>query len=180
MSNTQYLGLMANGKFVIKCVGRRKNQEKLYKYRCNCGRIAVTNFYGLNKSKFCYDCRIIRKPMLTLKGEAGLHRLYGNYKYIAKKRNLIFNLTIDEFSELTNKTCYYCKAKPKNKMKSQTLTLKNGTYTYNGVDRVNNNKGYTKDNTVACCTSCNKAKLSLTSKQFKSLIRKIYHNWAKY
>jgi hypothetical protein len=41
--------------------------------------------------------------------------------------------------------CYYCKSQKENEV--------------NGIDRVDNSKGYTKDNCVSCCQFCNRMKL---------------------
>ena len=41
------------------------------------------------------------------------------------------------------------------------------SFTFNGIDRKNNNLGYTYDNCVTACTTCNKAKNSMTIEEFK-------------
>jgi hypothetical protein len=45
----------------------------------------------------------------------------------------------------------------------------------NGLDRIDNNKGYTIDNVVPCCKNCNWAKNDLSINEFKKHIEKIYH-----
>ena len=45
---------------------------------------------------------------------------------------------------------------------------------YNGIDRVDSTKGYTKDNVVSCCRSCNMAKAELTVTEFFKHIKQIY------
>ena len=52
----------------------------------------------------------------------------------------------------------------------------NGDYVYNGIDRIDNNKGYTIDNIVPCCAKCNYAKGKLTLQEFKELIEGIYNH----
>ena len=44
---------------------------------------------------------------------------------------------------------------------------------YNGVDRVDNDKGYIRDNIVSCCSDCNRSKGVLSKKDFITLARKI-------
>ena len=52
----------------------------------------------------------------------------------------------------------------------------NGIYIYNGIDRIDNNKGYTIDNIVPCCHICNQAKSSFTLQEFQDWIEKVYQN----
>ena len=44
----------------------------------------------------------------------------------------------------------------------------------NGIDRVNNNLGYSKSNCVACCTFCNYAKSDHSQEEFIFWIQKAY------
>ncbi len=75
------------------------------------------------------------------------------YKYRANKKEIVFDLTEDEFNEIRNNKCYLCGRKNTN------------THT-NGIDRIDNNKGYTKDNCKACCRDCNIMKRDLNSIEF--------------
>ncbi len=70
---------------------------------------------------------------------------YIHYKNRASKKNLDFNLSHDEFDALKLHPCYLC-GKPSN---SQHL---------NGIDRIDNNKGYMVDNVKSCCFGCNHIK----------------------
>lgn len=45
---------------------------------------------------------------------------------------------------------------------------------YNGLDRLDNTKGYTKDNVAPCCTVCNSAKGTLTVTEFSEWVERIY------
>lgn len=64
------------------------------------------------------------------------------YKYFDKKYNLeLCDYTIDELIETLQKPCTYC------------------TYPASGLDRIDNDKGHTKQNTVPCCTVCNRARM---------------------
>jgi hypothetical protein len=50
-----------------------------------------------------------------------------------------------------------------------------GNYKYNGLDRVDNNRGYEKDNIVPCCETCNKAKLQMSLGEFLNWIKRVYN-----
>lgn len=90
------------------------------------------------------------------------------YKRTAKERNHCFRLTIKEFKKLTQGNCFYCGIKPSTVMKRINVI-----YIYNGIDRINNNLGYTKKNCVSCCKVCNRMKSSMNRKEFLFHINKI-------
>lgn len=54
----------------------------------------------------------------------------------------------------------------------------NGNYPHNGVDRIDNNKGYEFNNCVPCCGDCNIAKHKLSLNEFISHARKIANHTA--
>ncbi len=87
--------------------------------------------------------------------------IYGGFRttrYGAKRRNKEFNISFKEFSEIILKSCYYC---GENKEKR-------------GIDRINNDLGYTLENSVSCCKICNYMKQTMTKSQFLKHIEKIY------
>lgn len=97
---------------------------------------------------------------------AARNALYQDYRKGARRREYDFELSVEEFEEITMRDCYYCGAIP-----SKVIKVPSGSeYTYNGIDRVDNTKGYTLDNVVAACTTCNKAKLQQTQEEFEAWI----------
>jgi len=95
-------------------------------------------------------------------GEESFNALYSRYK--KQSKDLPFALTKDEFKKLTQQNCYYCGVEPQQEQN-------NGTYLYNGLDRLDNNLGYIANNVVACCKTCNRAKHALDAIQFKSWLK---------
>lgn len=59
-----------------------------------------------------------------------------------------FELTKEQFYNLISQPCYYCGDKEKE---------------FNGIDRIDSQKGYIIDNCVTCCEYCNKMKLDYTT-----------------
>lgn len=74
--------------------------------------------------------------------------IYKSYVGNARKRNICFEIEKEDFKKLLHGNCYYC----------NTLS--------NGVDRRDNNVGYTKSNCVSCCSKCNIMKMDLSEKDF--------------
>ena len=97
-------------------------------------------------------------------GETRLGPIYNKYKFDAKRKGREFRLSQEEFLIITKKKCFYCGADPSNEgiINSEGDKARK----YSGIDRVDNNKGYTKDNCVACCKICNWMKRNLTIDEF--------------
>ena len=87
---------------------------------------------------------------------------FKSYLDRARKKNLQFELTKRDFETLQNRNCEYCNTRP-----------------MNGIDRINNDKGYTHDNSVPCCTLCNYMKRDESKETFVEKAIKIYKRWAK-
>ena len=88
---------------------------------------------------------------------------YNRYKNRAFDKNLEFTLSCDDFDELKSQSCYLC-GKFNN---SQHL---------NGVDRLDNNKGYTLDNVKPCCSGCNYMKKNYILEDVVTKFMDIYSN----
>ena len=127
------------------------------------------------------SCGCLRLEKLKEKGAvnkltgsaSNINSLFGSYKRTAKKRNIIFDLTKEEFSELIDKNCFYCDEVPKQKHKKSGT---NELLLYNGVDRLNNDIGYKKENSVTCCKTCNYAKRQMSINEFYQWIERVYKN----
>ena len=119
--------------------------------------------------------------------EASFRAKVTNYKSLAKNRKIEFKLSTEEAVSLLKGNCEYCGKEPSNcfnSRKNNTSSKKNNyaatcsndyEVLYNGIDRIDNTKGYTKENTVTCCTQCNTAKLNFTLEEFKTWIKNIYN-----
>jgi len=76
--------------------------------------------------------------------------LFGIYRRSAEKRGISFQLSFDEFMLYWEKSCFYCGD-----------TIKTA-----GLDRLDNNQGYHRENIVACCRPCNYAKHDGSQRDF--------------
>ena len=65
-------------------------------------------------------------------------------------------LTLEEFASLMSKSCVYC-----------------GEGGNLGIDRIENSKGYTKENSAPCCKMCNYMKKNYTLQDFLAHVKKI-------
>jgi hypothetical protein len=85
----------------------------------------------------------------------------------AKDRNKEWALPFDEFVALIAKPCWYCGATPR-----QTIP-RFRDQPHNGIDRIDNSRGYVSDNVVSCCGDCNSAKSDMSQVEFLALVRRI-------
>lgn len=150
---------------------------------CTCGNSVLVRGAALNAGKQI-SCGCIRNannkhraqnkhPGKKGIGVAALNVLYGSYKRAATRRKKNFQLTIEQFSNLIIQNCYYCGDSPHSILKRDTL---NGEVIYNGIDRYINSLGYTIENCVTCCKTCNIAKHTKDGPGFEEWIRKVYHH----
>ncbi len=154
----------------------------LYKCICTCGNIVEVNRkYILNRTRA--SCGCLKKEtsrntgLKLIKENTGFNTLYSKYRRSAKIRNINFGLSTDEFKILTKQNCYYCGDEPMYKQTSRcTSTPIERAYIFNGIDRIDSNKGYFLENCVTCCGVCNKMKMALAKELFLNKIVKIYNN----
>lgn len=86
-----------------------------------------------------------------------LHMKKFQYQRRALRKGLEFTLTDEEFLLLVKQSCYYC-----NKAYTEEIRKVNRRQIHMlTIDRVDSNKGYTKDNCVACCKQCNTMKMDI-------------------
>ena len=160
-----------------------KDRATRWLCQCDCGKEKIilrgSLKSGSTKSCGCLQIEHIRrvgKKKLDY-GVASMRYILCNYKLRAKAGGNEYNLTEEQFKEITQKDCYYCGSPPSNMKKSSRGS--NGEYVYNGIDRANNDLGYTIDNVVPCCITCNMAKSNKTLQEFKDWIKKVYNNMEK-
>ena len=94
-------------------------------------------------------------------------------KLCAKRRKLKFDIGFDPFIKLLQRDCCYCGSPPSTIQKNPRG---NGDFVYNGLDRVNNDLGYTVDNVVPCCNVCNRAKGAMGIGEFSSWVEQAYNH----
>lgn len=174
------------GKFFgcLKVLSRakNKNKKKCWLCKCSCGSEIVVKANhlktGNTKSCGCLKKRNDKKNLHLERKITSYENLiktfFLRYKKGALCRKLTFTLTLEDFSCLIQKNCFYCGNKPLNLIKSTDFELK-----YNGIDRVDNNKGYLKENCITCCPLCNLAKKNHSLIVFKEWALKLGDNITK-
>lgn len=144
---------------------------------CDCGKIIIVDGTKL-KDGHTKSCGCIRRGLPNLKirkeyGKSSLNKLIASYIRNAKIKGLSFNLTEYDMISLFQGNCFYCRNPPSGIISSKTAY---GEYIYNGIDRLDNDIGYVKENVVSCCKECNYRKGSQNYKSFLEWINRVYEN----
>jgi hypothetical protein len=127
---------------------------------CGCGKIEA----ALHNIKKAHKVQFSREPK-----EASARKIYkGNYND--------GDLSFEDFHRLSQLDCFYCGATHSNTYNIYVShsrreyirpeRLRDGYFTYNGLDRIDNTRGHDKNNVVPCCWSCNSAKAERTTEEF--------------
>jgi len=80
----------------------------------------------------------------------GTRNKWNQYRAMARSKGRVFTLSYEQLCALVSQPCSYC-----GKLKE-----------INGIDRVDNMRGYVLDNVVPCCTTCNTMKMGLSLPEF--------------
>ena len=151
-------------------------------YKCDdCGvikSVPAQSILGRDNSQYnktgetlCSNCA--NKRMV---GEKNSQYKHGNnrfceYRSNARRRQLEFNLSIEEFEELVSKECHYCGGFSVDRFEKSRGQ---------GIDRKNSEIGYVSSNCVPCCSTCNFVKNSMRYDDFIKYIRKLYKRTKSY
>lgn len=141
---------------------------------CICGNKTVVSADKLRRrhTKSC-GCQQFKGKIRTVSDfDCAFNTLLATYKRRAIKLDRTFELDRDLLIQFCTSTCHYCGSPPKNTMVVSRKVSKE-TIFYNGIDRKNNCIGYTLENCVTCCGTCNYAKGDLNYEEFLNLVRKI-------
>lgn len=148
-------------------------RQAVWVCRCSCGN--ETNVVGSNLRHSTRSCGCLKRGKQSLpEGEASFNDLLGTYKRSAKKRGYEWGLLDEQVKDLTKKPCHYCGVEPKQTWKPERHT--HGAFVYNGLDRVDNSKGYIVENVVPCCEACNRAKLARSPEEYREWIKRSYEH----
>lgn len=163
-----------------------KKKSRIYKCLCDCGNWKELSTAEFSSAKSCGCLRKQQKNKFktmnigkiqpwTLPPFESLKRtLLTRYKKSAIKRNYNFDLCEKDFRELVFNKCFYCNREPSQEIfESKKPNIK---LLYNGIDRIDNSKGYVKENCVSCCKHCNRAKDVMSCEEFKIFISNIFNN----
>lgn len=153
----------------------RGNKGYRWLCKCDCGKkiIVIGIHLRTNNTKSCGCLKLEKSYEHDQTDETLTRRLLKTYLYNAKRRGVNFALTLKNFKKIIHSPCHYCSILP-NKVLTRKDNADHGIrLIYNGIDRMDNFKGYTLKNSVPCCEICNRAKSTLTYEEFLQYLNRI-------
>lgn len=179
--NRGRLRVKKGSKILVDILHVHKTSNIKINYKCDsCGAVKETSLssvigrrnseYNKSGKTFCSSCA--NKKMSGANNANYKHgsKRYPEYKNNAKRRNIDFNLSPNEFKSITSEPCHYCGGY------STDYDLKSRG---NGIDRMDSSLGYTTDNCLPCCSKCNFLKNKSSYEDFINYIIKVYKNITK-
>lgn len=158
---------------VIGNGGTGRSENRLF-CRCICGgELWYSRAELVERGRKTCGCRIKTFLSKDPNESKKLARVIGIYKKQARSRGLVWSLTNETASALINGNCYYCGTAPGRIVKNGRGRMYGKA---NGIDRKNNEEGYTTENSVSCCSICNHAKHTISEEDFLSWVSKVYNH----
>lgn len=144
--------------------GDRRLQRSLWEVLCDCGGTAIVATQRLrNGHTTTCGCRNgMSDQSLVIES---VRRIYVRN---AAERGVEWRLTAAEVEALIFLPCHYCKTHGSNE-----ITVRKTPWVYNGIDRVDNSKGYLAENAVPCCKTCNFMKGAASRDEFLAAVDRI-------
>lgn len=150
----------------------RKNKDNAGSYFweciCACGNTKITRGYSLKRGAV-QSCGCIkterswehyRKHSNSIEGAWAYY--YNQYLRNAKHRKIPMELSSEESRAIASQDCIYCGEPPE----ARPVQRGRDSINASGMDRIDNNIGYTVSNTVPCCTWCNQSKKHYSAEYF--------------
>lgn len=184
MRNLRDLSGERFGRLVVGARAPNKHGRTAWNCLCDCGtgRVVTSRplIDGRTKSCGCLRVESSRRGATKLIAEGRgpvpfqyedpeqgpINHAIHIYENNAQKRELEWALSDEECRRLFSDPCAYCGAKGSNKGRKGFM--------YNGIDRVDNTRGYEEGNVVPCCKPCNKAKGTMSEAEFREWIFRVY------
>jgi hypothetical protein len=136
---------------------------------CECGEKRSVSRHSLvnhgTKSCGCLQKEFAMSQALP-DAEADKRYWLSKYKRRAKKLGIEFSLKDSEFYDICSMDCFYCGDSPVPRDHGYVRKNDTGIYKANGIDKIDPDGGYTKDNSVPCCTPCNMMKTDKSQEDF--------------
>lgn len=154
-----------------------KDGQNYWNCICECGRKTIVRHGQLTKKK-TVSCGCNRLDYHSASDRI-LSRRFSDIIKTAKDRNIPLEITKEDYRGIAFSPCAYCGEIDEKKItpsKNRNVCVHydiTEVVKINGVDRIDSDGNYSKDNIQPCCKKCNFMKLDLTEDSFLEHIKKI-------
>lgn len=190
------------GRLTVIAEGVKITQHNYWLCQCSCGNISNVRASYLRSGKTsscgCLKAEILRKNSSHLNPKkASFQELWRDYTSGAKRNNRIFDLPATFCHLLFQQNCFYCGVEPskqkslyiladgspsaysqqiRHKTEEWKTRVAESLYSYNGIDRIDNEIGYVLGNCITSCLICNRAKGTKTFEEYTSWLCLVAQN----
>src|SRR3989337_856593 len=133
----------------------KSSGSKLWICQCDCGNTTEVSARYLRKNGLTKSCGCVQTVFVDYSYEKEIIR---RYKYGAKGKGRIWELSDEYALSLIRSPCYYCGGV---EMRRRGERKSGASLLINGIDRMDSSRGYEYGNVVPCCSKCNFRKKSI-------------------
>lgn len=167
----------------VKSTDKKIERNIVWELLCDCGNI-IYKISSVVVNGSIKSCGCLVKEISGSNGTASrtYHPIISSARVVWQGEYKDGNIDFDTFYNLSQMPCHYCgvlhsnswnKGKGGGKKQASQYQLEEGTFKYNGLDRVDNSIGHMKHNVVPCCRICNWMKMHLSEEEFLTHVERI-------
>lgn len=152
-----------------------RENDILYCECIKCHKFKESTEFTTNVGKDSYRCNDCREDLRGINAQRNIidswtneSRILNHYIRCHNRRNLKWELSDEEAIEIIKKPCYCCGKYYEKKNAFGVI------YSLMGIDRVDNNGDYTRDNVQSACNTCNMLKYIHTIEDLFQYCKNIY------
>lgn len=171
LSEKELIGMTFNHLTLVGPTSEKLRRRVLWKASCSCGN-TILRFAGMIRRGFIKSCGCRTKDLRVSAGRKS-QRLDPRISSARSIWGRVYKdgCDFETFLELSQKLCTYCGNPPGRTFNKWDLDRRypkrpEANFTYNGLDRIDNNKDHSPDNVVPCCTICNMMRGTLSVTDF--------------
>jgi hypothetical protein len=166
----------------VRPTDQRDGGRVVWEMLCDCGNTIYKRYDNVvNGGSVSCGCKL--QEIKALIGTRSVRKHHPRISVARQRWACMYrDCNFDLFLKLSQQPCAYCGRGP-HRTSSLPSTIaqseyqkKEGVFTYNGLDRVDNTKGHTEGNVVPCCWTCNHMKGQLTREEFIAHIERVYNH----
>lgn len=177
----QKFGMLTAISYIPEMSGaNHKHAQSFYNFKCDCGNIRACNANSVKIGSITHCGCLTKKhrDASSLKRRLPAERvmlnsIFADYRVRARSNNIVFTLTSEDIDKHVQDVCHYCGIPPQNIREYKPT---NEQIKWNGLDRIDSSGGYTPNNIVTCCTTCNTAKLTMSQEAFYAWAKRLSEN----
>lgn len=169
----------------IRPTDQKMGGSILWEAKCDCGNLTIVRPANIAKPNGTQSCGCIQLESAQQRGLES--RKYSPIESSARgvwhRSYNDGDISFDDFYRLSQLECNYCGIAPSNvynigvaARKTSQVQTSDGYFTYNGLDRVDNDiPTHTLSNVVPCCHQCNTWKMDMAIYEFYQHVSDVYN-----